>query len=84
MCLKFKKIEKSNFKLSLNLQKVSSLEEELQKYEVEEDSEEELSPSDEGRTTDQEGNSRQVKGHRRRRLLPSHVSVKQEEVSDSF
>ncbi|XP_063421715.1 A-kinase anchor protein 9-like isoform X4 [Mytilus trossulus] len=73
-------IEDKNIKENQLKQKIVSLEEELQKRdELEEDSGTESPPPGEEVDTDVDG-TRQPRGHRRRRFLPSHqVSVKQEE-----
>lgn len=70
-----------NLLLTCVLQKIVTLEEELQKRdELEEDSGTESPAPGEEVDTDVDG-TRQPRGHRRRRFLPSHqVSVKQEEV----
>ncbi|XP_052094804.1 A-kinase anchor protein 9-like isoform X6 [Mytilus californianus] len=73
-------IEDKNIKENQLKQKIVTLEEELQKRdEMEEDSGTESPPPGEEVDTDIDG-TRQPRGHRRRRFLPSHqVSVKQEE-----
>ncbi|XP_071157946.1 A-kinase anchor protein 9-like isoform X3 [Mytilus edulis] len=73
-------IEDKNIKENQLKQKIVTLEEELQKRdELEEDSGTESPAPGEEVDTDVDG-TRQPRGHRRRRFLPSHqVSVKQEE-----
>ena len=63
----------------LHLQKIALLEEELQKQEYDEDSGTDSPPPGEEHDLPRDG-TRQSRGHRRRRLLPSNVSVRQEEV----
>jgi len=63
----------------LHLQKIALLEEELQKQEYDEDSGTDSPPPGKEHDLPRDG-TRQSRGHRRRRLLPSNVSVRQEEV----
>ena len=64
----------------LHLQKIALLEEELQKQDYDEDSGTDSPPPGEEQQDSPRDGTRQSRGHRRRRLLPSNVSVRQEEV----